>query len=122
MKQEEPTRNYMQEIFYTCKEGLLNQMQKPVKRSGAYPLIDDFGNRCALGFLLPDDFIGKFKCGLIDIGEHMDIPVKELCKKDYYHLAVSLQKLHDFSCVYLWSKGLDQIQEDYNIPDLETIT
>lgn len=121
MKHQDPTRNYMQEIFYTCKEGLLNQRQKTRKISGAHPLIDEYGNRCALGFLLSDEFVGSYKCNFSDMSDHMNIPIDFLSQKKCVSMLRQLQKLHDYSPVYDWPRGLKTIQAIHDIPELEVI-
>ena len=116
MKLETPKRNYQQEMFYRCKDGLLAQGQKTDCWDGIYPLKDHNGNRCALGFLFDDDLQPCIKKDLIEISEHLNIPLEELEDIETYKLFLALQNLHDKIDVKDWPDSFDIIQENFKIP------
>ena len=117
MKQQQPERNYQQEIFYRAKDGLLKQGRKCNMHKNRYPLIDEEGNRCALGFLLPDNLGLTFTANIFSVAENLNIPSYEFEKVISLNLTHELQHLHDDVPVIKWEFRFDWIQEKFNIPD-----
>ena len=119
MKQQQPQRNYLQEVFYRSKFRLLRQNEKCANAKGFCPLRYR-GLKCAVGHLIDDDVIGRHMFKSIEhaVSISMDIPEQVMNSEIMNELITSIIQLHDYHSPDEWPSLYDNIQKKLDIPEL----
>ena len=119
MKQQRPSRNYLQEVFYRSKFRLLRQNEKCETAFGCCPLRSG-ELKCAVGHLIDDDLIGRHMFKSIEhaISISMDIPEQVMNSENMNELITGIIQLHDYHSPDEWPSLYDNIQKKLDIPEL----
>jgi hypothetical protein len=112
----EPKKTNIQEAFNIVTHHLLNQNRKSEDAAGGCLYRDEYGNKCAIGILIPDHLyttnIESFPViNICDVLEDAGLEMSPVMKE----MLIKLQNIHDNCEVENWKHNLKDLSKFYNL-------